>query len=216
MKIIDLTHSISVGMPVYPGTMPPEISEGNGYEKDGFRETLLHMLSHTGTHMDAPNHLFPALKNLDEFPPEHFVGKAVVIDCSHKKAGESITMSDLKGQWESVERADFLLFRTDFSKLWCTDAYFGDYPVVDFDVIDYLIASKKKAIGLDCIGLDPIAESELPRHKRLLSVSDTLIIENLKNLDLLGDGLFTLLALPLKFEQADGAPVRVFAQFDAE
>ena len=39
MKVIDLTHTIREGMPVYPGTEPPEFNPANSYEKDGFRET---------------------------------------------------------------------------------------------------------------------------------------------------------------------------------
>ena len=54
MKIIDLTHTISEDMPVYPGTEPPVLKPANTYEKDGFRETLLSLYSHTGTHVDPP------------------------------------------------------------------------------------------------------------------------------------------------------------------
>lgn len=57
MKIIDLTHFISEDMPVYPGTEQPKLKQANTYEKDGFKETLMTMYSHTGTHMDPPNHL---------------------------------------------------------------------------------------------------------------------------------------------------------------
>lgn len=58
MKIIDLTHTIAEGMPVYPGTEGPSLKQASSYEKDGFKETLMTMYSHTGTHMDAPAHLF--------------------------------------------------------------------------------------------------------------------------------------------------------------
>ncbi len=58
MKIIDLTHKISPDMPVYPGTEGPIFAPANSYEKDGFKETLLTMFTHTGTHMDPPKHLF--------------------------------------------------------------------------------------------------------------------------------------------------------------
>ena len=43
MKVIDLTHTIREDMPVYPGTETPELSLASSYEKDGFKETLLHM-----------------------------------------------------------------------------------------------------------------------------------------------------------------------------
>ena len=39
MRVIDLTHTIREGMPVYPGTEPPVLAAANSYEKDGFKET---------------------------------------------------------------------------------------------------------------------------------------------------------------------------------
>lgn len=215
MPVIDLTHTIWEGMPVYPGTESPRLSEGSSYERDGFRETLLCLYSHTGTHMDAPNHLFAERQTLDRVSVESFVGSAIVIDCTEKQAGELITMENLLPLWEKVEQAEFLLFYTGWARFWGSDSYFGDYPVLDGSVIDYIIRSGKKGVGLDVIGLDPIAQADLPRHKQLLSQSNTLIIENLTNLDQLGDELVTLVALPLKFRQSDGAPTRVIACVNA-
>ena len=68
MRAIDLTHTIAPGMPVYPGTEPPVLSPGSTYARDGFRETRLTLFSHTGTHMDAPAHLFPDRTALDALP----------------------------------------------------------------------------------------------------------------------------------------------------
>ena len=68
MKIIDLTQLITASMPVYPGTEPPHLTVANTYETDGFRETLLSFFSHTGTHMDAPFHLFGDRTKLNEMP----------------------------------------------------------------------------------------------------------------------------------------------------
>ena len=68
MKAIDLTHIITEDMPVYPGTEPPKLTPANSYEKDGFKETLLSLYTHTGTHIDPPAHIFPDGRTLDEFP----------------------------------------------------------------------------------------------------------------------------------------------------
>lgn len=78
MKTIDLTQLITQAMPVYPGTEPPHLTVANTYETDGFRETLLSFFSHTGTHMDAPFHLFGDRTKLNEMPAAQFVGKALV------------------------------------------------------------------------------------------------------------------------------------------
>ena len=66
------------------------------------------------------------------------------------------------------------------------------------------------------IGIDPIADEGLTRHRLLLSQRDIVIIENLTNLDKIGEGLFLFAALPLKYENADGAPVRAVAMLEEE
>ena len=67
MKVIDLTHIISAGMPVYPGTEGPKISQATTIEAEGFAEKLITMYSHTGTHMDAPGHIVAGARTLDQF-----------------------------------------------------------------------------------------------------------------------------------------------------
>lgn len=151
MKIIDLTHTISEKMPVYPGTGGPKLSMGNSYEEDGFRETILTIYSHTGTHVDAPNHLYPERTPLDCMPISQFAGSAVLVDCSQKKAGELITMEDLSPIKKEATEADFLLFYTGWSKYWHNSNYFGEYPCIDWDILDFIIETKKR--GLDLIQL---------------------------------------------------------------
>ena len=110
MKVIDLTHVIEPTMPVYPGTEPPTFEPANTYERDGFKETRISMFTHTGTHMDPPAHLYADRTTLDAFPPDQFIGKALVIDCTSLNEGDAITMEHLSAYGDKVEKADFLLF----------------------------------------------------------------------------------------------------------
>ncbi|MEE0664021.1 MAG: cyclase family protein, partial [Collinsella bouchesdurhonensis] len=155
MRVIDLTHTITQGMPVYPGSDTPQLTPAGTYEKDGFKETLLQMSSHTGTHMDSPSHLFPDRTTLDEFPASQFIGKALVVDCCDLPEGGAITMEQLRPYGDKLSQADFLLFNLGWDEYWGTDAYFGDYPCVDEEVLDFIIAGDYKGIGFDVIGLDP-------------------------------------------------------------
>ncbi len=213
MTVIDLTHTISEDMPVYPGTAAPKLTVPCTVERDGFRETLLRMFSHTGTHVDAPAHLIEKGKTLERFEASQFVGSALVIDCTGLKEGESIDISLVRSYGELAEKADFLLFRTDWDSKWGTAAYFGAFPCITEEVADFIISSRKKGIGLDLISLDPVG-SDLPNHMKILSQNTIVIIENLCNLKCVGSGLFTLIAAPLKFENADGAPIRALAIID--
>ena len=208
MKILDLTHLIEEAMPVYPETEPPKLTPSNTFEQHGFRETLLTMGSHTGTHMDAPAHLYPTGKTLDVLPITQFSGTAVVIHCPELQAGERIAMHHLRKQGEAAERAEFILFHTGWSRYWGQAAYYGDYPYITHQVADWLLKTGKKGIGLDTIGLDPIADETLTLHRKLLADDQMVIIENLTNLEQVGDGVVFFCALPLKQADADGAPVR--------
>lgn len=214
MRVIDLTHTIKENMPVYPGTVPPKLIPANSYEQDGFKETLLQMYTHTGTHIDPPAHIFAGRTTLDEFPPEQFIGKALVIDCHELQEGEMISMEHIRKAGENVKKADFLLFYLGWDKQWGTDAYFGDYPCIDDEVLDFILCGTYKGIGFDVIGIDPIADMNLTRHKKLFRDCDIVNIENLKNLDLCGSELFWFSCFPLKIENSDGSPIRAVAWFE--
>ena len=211
MKVIDMTHLISEDMPVYPGTEGPRLSPANTYEKDGFKETLMTMYTHTGTHMDPPAHLFEGRTTLDQFPAQQFAGKALVIDCSDMTEGQRVPLERITRCGRAAEEADFLLFRFGWDKYWGTPAYFGNYPCLSNEAVDYIIAHGKKGVGLDVIGIDPIADANLTIHRKLFAQNEIVVIENLTNLDQVGSEPFWFFALPLRHVNADGSPIRAIA-----
>lgn len=105
-------------MPVYPGTGTPKLEPANTYEENGFRETLVSFYSHTGTHMDPPAHLFAGRTTLDAFPASQFLGRALVIDCTHLREGEAITMKELRKYGGAEDTVDFLLFYLGWDARW--------------------------------------------------------------------------------------------------
>lgn len=211
MKVIDLTRTLSNTCPVYPGTEQPSFSIASTYEESGYKETLLRLYSHTGTHMDAPNHIYPNGISLDKKEVSGFVGKACIIDARDVPPSGLIDISYIERNKVRVERAEFIIFQTGWERYWEQDAYFGEYPVISKEVAAYLAKNNKKGVGLDNIGLDPISDSKLTLHHLLLKNENMVIIENLCNLDYIGEKDFLLVALPLKFENSDGAPARVVA-----
>lgn len=213
MKVIDLTHTIKAGMPVFPGTEPPKLDAASTFENDGFRETLLTMYSHTGTHMDAPAHVREDGIALDKFGADKFVGKAIVVDCSDLSEGDTIDISYINKYKGIIEDAEFVLFKTGWDRYWDTEKYYGNFPVISEEVADYLISSNKKGIGLDVISIEAIESEDLPMHHKVLK-NNLVIIENLCNLDQIGSDLFTFCALPLKFINSDGASIRAVAILD--
>ena len=211
MKIIDLTHIIAEDMPMYPGTGAPKLQTAYSYKEFGFRETLISLYSHTGTHIDAPAHIFAEGVTLDKYPAEQFVGKALVIDCRKLKKGEEISMSLLEENGSDLNEIEFILFLTGHSLLWGTSGYFDDFPVMSHEVVEWVNRHKLKGIGIDAPSFDPVTVDELHNHRAILKTNNTILLENLCKLEEIGNDPFMLCALPLNTLNADGAPARIIA-----
>jgi kynurenine formamidase len=215
MRIIDLTHIITEDMPMYPGTEAPKLQLAYSYKEYGFRETLISLYSHTGTHIDAPAHLFSDRITLDKYPVEQFAGKSLVIDCRKLKKEEEISMPLLEEKGNALYEAEFILFLTGHSFLWGTPGYFADFPIMSQEVVEWVNLHKLKGIGIDAPSFDPVTVDELYNHKAILKTNNTILLENLCNLEKIGIDPFTLCALPLNFQNADGAPARIIAMINS-
>jgi len=209
MKIIDLTHCIGPDMPCYPGTEPPVFEKPCTLEQHGFVEHKITFYSHTGTHMDAPSHVLPRARTLDQFAAGHFAGRAVSLDLTQLKK-PVIDIHDLRPLRSLIKGKEFVLLHTGWYKFWGTSAYFKDYPVLSPEAAQWLAQLDLKGVGVDMISVDAMESFDLPIHKIFLT-RDIVVIENLTGLDELGNRDFTFFCLPLKFMQADGAPVRAVA-----
>jgi arylformamidase len=212
MKIIDLTHRVSPHMPVYPGTEQPVMETDCSIEEEGFLEKKITLYSHTGTHVDAPAHLIKNHTTLDQFPIEHFHGAALRLNFENIKS-KTIDAAALEPHGKEIEKVDFLLIHTGWSKYWGTETYFSDYSVLTLEAANWLNKFQLKGIGLDTISADRADTIDYPVHKALLK-RDIIIIENLKNLLSLPKACFDFSCFPIKFEDADGSPVRAVAYLD--
>ena len=207
--LIDMTHTITPDIPVYPGTPAPCLSPACTFTKDGFRETLLTFSSHTGTHMDAPAHLLPEGRTLDDTPMSQFSGRATVLDATG--AGPVITAEFLRSRHDDIYCADYVLLCTGWESRWGTEAYLEDtYPVPDEEAAHYLASCGVKGVGTDALSVDRL--SGPPAVHTILMKADAVILENLCLEKVRGRKDFLFFALPMKFENADGAPIRAFAE----
>ena len=204
MRVYDLTHTVRTGMPVYPGTEPPSIRPASSFERDGYRESALAFWSHVGTHMDAPAHLFADGETLDRLPPERFMGPAALLDCR----GEETVSPEMV---ETLPLADlrFVILRTGWEARFGDPSYYEGFPVLTAPAARRLAQAGLYGVGVDAISVDPVGVP-LEIHRILLGAG-MVNIENLCHLDALPPR-FELFALPLRFENADGAPARVLAR----
>ncbi len=208
--VLDLTHTLAEGMPVYPGTEPPTLQNANTVAQDGFAEKLLTMYSHTGTHIDAPAHMLAGGATLDQLGAGHFVGQACVLDVAGQRL---IERTFLEAHASLIEGSDFVLFHTGWSRLWGQQAYFEAFPVLTLEATRWLAGRNLKGIGFDAISVDPVGSTDFPNHFVLFR-QGMISIENLTGLEPLIGKRVLFSCLPLKIKEADGSPVRAVAILD--
>jgi kynurenine formamidase len=199
MTVVDLTHPIEPGMPVFPGDPEVRFHGCLDYSDHGFRVTELQFGTHAGTHLDAPAHFLPGAGTVEAISLEKLVGPASVVD-----------PHDPPRSFAPGER---VLLRTGWSSRWGTDDYFTGFPGIERDLVERLAAAPVALLGLETPTLHPDAEEDAALHRLLLG-RGVVLVENLVSLDRL-TGPFTLVALPLPFRGLDGSPCRVIALTDA-
>jgi kynurenine formamidase len=174
-QVIDLTHPIRAGMPVYPGTPPVEITEAARLDSDGFNELRLALTTHTGTHLDTPYHLLADGADLSGISPAQCIGTAVVIDLRDVPSGIQPGPGYFRPFEEQIRGAEFVLILTGWSRFWGSPAYFSGFPVPDPEAARYLASFSLKGIGIDALSFDPPDSVDLPVHHILLGKGLILI-----------------------------------------
>lgn len=203
MKLIDLTHSFTNTMPVFPGDPPAQLTQVASIEKNGYNDHQLKTYMHVGTHMDAPLHMISKGKMMDQISIEKFIGPGVVIDARGKEKIDAALVNLI-----IIKQGSIILVYTGFGSQYRNKSYYDNNPIITEDFAKKMVELKVKIVGMDILGPDL---PPFPVHKLLLS-NEILIIENLTNLDqLLHIKNFEVIALPIKVH-ADAAPVRIIAR----
>lgn len=134
--------------------------------------------SHAGTHIDAPIHYGPTsegkpAKTIDQVPLEWCYGDGVVLDVSHMKAGEVISVDDLKQALArisySLKPNDIVLIRTDRWKDFNRSDFAMLHPGMGRESTLWLIEQGIRVMGTDGWGWDipiPMMVEELKKGNK--------------------------------------------------
>ena len=211
-EIIDLTQTLTPKTRVFPGYPQPIIHKWATYNEEGYYANLLLLVEHTGTHIDSPAHFIPGAPTIDQIPPSKFIGKAVVLDLTHKEPQQPITKEEIK---QSIKETGtepgpgwYILIALGWDKV--DDETWLKYPYIEDNAARHLAR-----LGIEGLGLDSPSPDYPPfmTHKILLP-QNTLIIENLTNLTKLIKETFTLIITPLKIGKGSASPIRALALLD--
>ncbi len=177
-------------------------------------ESEFTMSSHVGTHVEVPFHHERYGLDCATFPLESLVGEAVVLNCLGKKAGEAITLEELKKYEGRIKKNDFVFLYTGFDKKY-RDEDWEPYPNLTVEAAEWLMSYDLKGIGTDASTIEVQVTDCQPVHTAVFS-KNGCIIESLTNLEKI-DGLrVTVFLLALKMEGVDACPIRALAIKDLE
>ncbi len=255
MRIIDLSHTLRDKDPADPEGFRPEIRyvehlEGMKQMRDflgvsssdlrvsgglGWAIEHISMMSHSGTHIDAPWHYHPIsegrrARTISEAPLEYFYSDGVRLDFTWKEPGAKISSEDIAGELKrigySLKERDIVLIMTGYDKKIGTPQYF-DNPGLTREAVLWLVDRGVRVIGIDAWSLDRSLRRQVEEYRR--TGDPTVIweahfagiereyyqIEKLANLDALPKPFgFKVACFPVKIELASAAPARVVAIFE--
>ena len=206
--LVDLTHPVYPGMPVYPGDSEVDFETEHSYDSAGYRVTEVTLNTHAGTHIDAPSHYSADGITVDaDAILSACVGTAIVVDIGNRPAGAEITPPDLGSALNSVGEGDRLLLASGWSGMFGSEGFFGDFPSISKELALTLAGRSIALIGVETPSLH--TEYDETIHRILLSAG-IVIVESLANLRLLGEGRVFFSAAPLRLKGLDGSPVRAY------
>jgi kynurenine formamidase len=225
-RVIDLTHTLTPGFPLFPVYNPVEMAERFAVADDGFFVRSWSFDEHCGTHVDAPAHFASGGATVDRLAADDLVLSTVVLDVREKVEADddALIEPDDVLAWErrhgSLPDHCAVLALTGWGeRAGDADAYLNadeggtlHSPGFSSNATDFLKDERPavRAIGLDTASLDIGASAEFPAHVSWLP-SGRYGVENLANLERLPpSGAVVVVGAP-PFEGGSGGPSRVLA-----
>lgn len=167
------------------------------------------MVTHLGTHVDAPLHYCKGGKTTSQIDLSAYVGQAVCLDlssrCREEEAKEIDISEVMEKNAELIRPGDIVVFYTGYEDRLGSKEYF-DFKDFAASTGEILQKYGCKGIGFDMPSIDRSGKA----HQAVLGRGMS-IIESLVNLKPLIGKRFFLNAAPLKFTDGDGSPVRAYA-----
>ncbi|HTU92210.1 MAG TPA: cyclase family protein [Gemmataceae bacterium] len=198
--IFDITPAVSPRLQVWPGDTPPSRELLRDMHRgDHITLSTLHATVHVGAHADAPSHYGLDASTIDECVLDPYLGPCQVLRVN--VARHALITPD---KLPAAIQAPRLLLATDTYP--DPDCFNTDFAALAPELVEHLHRQGVKLIGIDTPSVDLFDSKDLPSHRQCLK-HDMAILEGLllKDVD---EGVYELIALPLKLVDFDASPVR--------
>ncbi len=197
---IDISPEVSERSAVFPGDVPYKRKVSLDFSRgDHLGLSHIETTVHVGAHADAPSHYHPKGKSIAERGLDYYLGPCQVV--SAKAApGARLTPAVIRAQI----KAPRVLFKTGS---WPDpDSWTNDFNSLSPELVGWLAERGVRLVGIDTPSIDPHDSKKLESHQAVFE-RDMAVLEGL-TLAAADDGLYELVALPLRLRGADASPVR--------
>jgi len=198
--IYDISPDITEQLAVWPGDSPPSrevlLDMANG---DNITLSTLRATVHLGSHADAPSHYGVDAPTIERQPLDLYVGPCQVL---HVSAAPDTRIG-----------VDVLPEKLGAPRLLIASGTYPDpnqfnqnFAALEPGFVEEISRRGVRLVGVDTPSVDLFSSRDLPAHQACLQ-NGVSILEGLRLADV-PDGLYELIALPLKLVGFDASPVR--------
>jgi kynurenine formamidase len=211
---IFLSHILSAQTPAYGGGQGLGIETARSITSgDSSNSVTLMFSNHLGTHVDAPRHFVADGKTVDAYDAKDWIFTKVFLVDIPANEGEVVDIQKVEIALANCNDADLLLLRTGFENRRGGASYWAASPGFDPRLSAYLSRRlpSLSAIGMDTISISSMKHREMGRevHREFLGagvrIFEDMALANAQS----ADNLEQVIAMPLRFDNADGSPCTV-------
>ena len=202
---IDISVPIRKGMTVGPNDPQVDIWLVHDPDKgDPVTMSQVSMITHTGTHIDAPAHFLRGNTTIDEVPLDTFIGPVRIIEI---KDEVSIKVEELEPY--NIQPGERILFKTKNSSwVYDTDEFVTGYVYFANETAQYLADKKVRLVGIDYITVGGFEDREGNRVVHRTFLKNGISILEMINLSGVEPGEYDINAVPIRMEKGDAGPCR--------
>lgn len=223
-RIVDLSHRVWPGMPVWPGDPQVQLVPVATFEREGYYLNQLCIGEHTSTHINVPASFVPGGRDMASFSVQQLVLSAVVIDVRDKceyNADFTLSIEDVLA-WEVqhgvIPSGSLVLLCTGWDRFWGSEKLYNfdenglmHFPGFSGEVVRWLFLERNIAgIGIDTLGVDPGYDQEF-RANYETALAGGFALELLTNLGELPPRGAVVIIGALAIQAGSGSPARVVA-----
>src|SRR2546423_5424974 len=196
--IYEITPPITSRLQVWPGDTPParevllDIRRGDNITLSTLRATV-----HLGAHADAPSHYGAGAPAIDRRDLDLYLGECQVMRVSAARATRVARLP------APVTAPRLLLATGTFPD---PEHFNEDFAALGPELVEQLGRQGVRLVGIDTPSVDLFDSKDLPAHQACLRC-DMAILEGLVLKDV-PEGVYELIALPLRLVGFDASPVR--------